>query len=532
MKRKKRRRVEEEGTVKGEKSKKLLFLDSMGQKDYSTEEIVDVSSEEEAITVTSAPASWMEKYAPRNADAVAVHKAKLKEVRQWLSFACTGRSMKRLLILTGPAGSGKTATLLALRDEVGFEVCEWTNPQSGDLPLSVMFEDFLAKADRYAPLDFGQAMSKRVILLEDLPNTFSSSPAPLAAFRRAVQQHLTTGVHPIILIISETELRGDESYDSAFNPRKLLGPEMLEDPRVDAISFNPISKTSMLRVLRSVLLEEHMEGVLTEGAVLKLASMGDVRSALNGLQFSCRQLHQHHAKHGKRKRAGRADMEPALLDGISGRDSAIGLFHAVGRVVHNKRLPGQQVDMPEHMAWAQRAPSSVAVERVLDESGVDASTFLLCVYENYLPSTTELAEGDQCASYLSDTCIIGPSEAAATVGISGVLFALPQTLVRKVYKIYYPTLLKTRRVQAEIEDDLLSFMKESQLSMGKEELLLEYLPWLYHIRRPEAIRGIVTFHGLERGDATYSPYEPREAMVKTGMESIYEEVDDEIEDFE
>lgn len=85
---------------------------------------------------------------------MAVHKRKVNDVRQWLVEAfqpsklqkyrvgllssvvhyyrlltsCFPRLTQRLLVLTGPAGSGKTTTLRVLTRELGFEILEWRNP--------------------------------------------------------------------------------------------------------------------------------------------------------------------------------------------------------------------------------------------------------------------------------------------------------------------------------------------------------------------------------------------------------------------
>lgn len=92
-------------------------------------------------------------YFPTQED-LAVHKRKVNDVRQWLVEAfqpsklqkyrvgllssvvhyyrlltsCFPRLTQRLLVLTGPAGSGKTTTLRVLTRELGFEILEWRNP--------------------------------------------------------------------------------------------------------------------------------------------------------------------------------------------------------------------------------------------------------------------------------------------------------------------------------------------------------------------------------------------------------------------
>ena len=87
---------------------------------------------------------WADKYEPQSPGDLAVHKRKVDDVRRWLveafneqdrsersvcslSIRLTTRwleNFQRLLILTGPAGSGKTTTLRMLAKEMNFEIIE------------------------------------------------------------------------------------------------------------------------------------------------------------------------------------------------------------------------------------------------------------------------------------------------------------------------------------------------------------------------------------------------------------------------
>ena len=78
---------------------------------------------------------WIDKYAPQTSKDLAIHKKKVDEVREWLQRADTALQLglpptPRLLVLTGPAGSGKSAVLRVLADELGFETCEWVEPRA------------------------------------------------------------------------------------------------------------------------------------------------------------------------------------------------------------------------------------------------------------------------------------------------------------------------------------------------------------------------------------------------------------------
>ena len=83
----------------------------------------------------AAAALWVDKHAPRSSGDLAVHKKKVEEVRDWLKRADASLQLgltptPRMLVLSGPTGSGKSAILQVLAQELQFEVCEWLEPRS------------------------------------------------------------------------------------------------------------------------------------------------------------------------------------------------------------------------------------------------------------------------------------------------------------------------------------------------------------------------------------------------------------------
>lgn len=61
-----------------------------------------------------------------------MHPGKVKDVDGWLGEAFNPKLAKyrRLLVLSGPAGAGKTATLRVLAEEHGADILEYRNPQN------------------------------------------------------------------------------------------------------------------------------------------------------------------------------------------------------------------------------------------------------------------------------------------------------------------------------------------------------------------------------------------------------------------
>ena len=75
---------------------------------------------------------WADRYGPVNIDELAIHKKKAADVQKWLDNVLAGRERQKLLILKGPAGSGKTTTISLLSKALNFEIAPWHNPSFYD----------------------------------------------------------------------------------------------------------------------------------------------------------------------------------------------------------------------------------------------------------------------------------------------------------------------------------------------------------------------------------------------------------------
>ena len=227
-----------------------------------------------------------------------MHKRKVQDVRQWLleSFKggisgslrkqrvslayifCYHRLIlsQRILVLSGPAGTGKTATVRTLSKELGFDIMEWKidaderwypgNSLGGffDLPcsasvygigldyesISEKLEDFLSRSSAYgsvlaappiypesqarssnsqpststqppAPTPLaaaGEASGHRLILIEDLPNI--SHAQTQSAFHDALTRFVETKSAigtPMVIIVSDEGRRGAELENSSHS---------------------------------------------------------------------------------------------------------------------------------------------------------------------------------------------------------------------------------------------------------------------------------------------------------------------------
>ncbi|KAJ1977946.1 Cell cycle checkpoint protein rad17 [Dimargaris xerosporica] len=394
-------------------------------------------------------ALWVDKYAPTTVADLAVHKRKVQDVQNWLEQACAevhpGPTSAptwshRILVLTGPPGVGKTATLRVLAATLGLGIMEWTNPVHIDtggplepgeyLSLARQLERFIQQADRFSALALSvgstdptaAALDNRlevpahpagqIILLEDLPNlsVLSVRTALDNCLRRYVEPRRPR-CYPLVLIISDSYSRssllddslGSNTYSSLRRDqlggyRQVLPRDVLNSPYVTRLAFNPIAPTLLTKALKRVLtLEWQATGHEARSAAqvpgdlsaLVANSQGDIRNALNNLQLSAPTqlgITEPDPPHGNH----RAKLPP-LASFREGRDSSLDLFHAVGKVLYNKRN-----------TTSSTASSQMPAERILDELPVDYDMFTLFLHQNYPSFTSDIDDIVDASQHFSD----------------------------------------------------------------------------------------------------------------------------------
>ncbi|KAI1434697.1 cell cycle checkpoint protein RAD17 [Xylaria sp. CBS 124048] len=497
---------------------------------------------------------WSERFGPLNLDELAVHKRKVADVRKWLEDVMAGRMRQRLLILKGAAGTGKTTTLRLLAKEMRSEILEWHNPtvslgaSQGFLSASAQFEEFLGRGGKFSQLDTDQGDltpvktevndgSRKIMLIEEFPNTFARSSTAITSFRKAVLQYLIINtpslspltqqtskepIMPLVMVISETLLTTTSASADSFTAHRLLGPEIIRHPGTCIIEFNAIAPTLLAAALELIVQKEARKSGRrrTPGPLVlkRLGEIGDIRSAISSLQFLCLKGDAEadwgsHVTFGKPKRSIKSTVsltagEVETLQLVSQREASLGIFHAVGKVVYNKREESQRDPrspegraelLPGHLAsYARPKRSEVSVDSLIDETGTDTHTFISALHENYVLSCDSIGDSDpnsfldymgNCVDYLSESDLLCPSrdiffgnrgasafnssnrdsashvlrqeEIAFQVATRGLLFSLPSVVKRKpagskrgggdAFKMFYPTSIKLWREKEELE---------------------------------------------------------------------------------
>ncbi|KAI3332270.1 Rad17 cell cycle checkpoint protein [Xylariaceae sp. AK1471] len=505
-------------------------------------------------TVDDEQRPWSERFGPVNLDELAVHKKKVTDVRRWLEDVTAGRMRQRLLILKGAAGTGKTTTLRLLAKDMRCKLLEWRNPTAslggpgGFQSASIQFEEFMGRGGKFSQLDTSPKDSaprnngisegtRKIMLIEEFPNTFARSSTAITSFRKAVLQFLAMNtpslslfakqsskdpITPVVMIISESLLTTTSASADSFTAHRLLGPEITRHPGTCIIEFNAIAPTLLTAALESIVQKEARKSGRrrTPGPLVlkRLGEIGDIRSAISSLQFLClkgdaeadwgSQVTYSKPKRSLKSSVSLTQGEVETLQLVSQREASLGIFHAVGKVVYNKRedcpmdpqsAEGRAELLPDYLASCSRPKrSEVSVDSLMDETGTDAHTFISALHENYILSCDSTGPADSnsfldymggCIDYLSESDLLCPAwdvffggrgvgaswfssrdsashvlrqeEITFQVATRGLLFSLPSPVKRistgsrrsggDAFKMFYPTSLKLWREKEELE---------------------------------------------------------------------------------
>jgi cell cycle checkpoint protein len=385
-----------------------------------------------------------------------------------------------------------------------------------------------------------------VLVVEEFPTNMTRSSSALEAFRTVILRYLATSPPasnplfrkggssletrpPLVLIISESLLTSATASADSFTTHRLLGPDITNHPLVTVIEFNTVAPTFIAKALDLVIKKEARDSQrrrIPGAAVMKkLSEMGDIRSAINALEFLCARNADNgdwsgrvaaKTKKSYKDGATLTPMEKDSLELVTQREATLGMFHAVGKVVYNKREEPQIVDPtaelppnpPDHLEHMHKSKTpQVSVDDLINETGTDIPTFVSTLHENYILSCNGLSfleSFDNCIDALSDSDILSPERGSTSrigygrgpagnglshaggidmlrqneitfhVAVRGLLFGLPHPVSRAAYpggrkgdtfKMFYPASLRLWKPMEET-DSLISTLIDEMMFPG------------------------------------------------------------------
>ncbi|XP_014367105.2 cell cycle checkpoint protein RAD17 [Papilio machaon] len=366
------------------------------------------SSEEKAKAInykTETPIinhkNWMKNFEPVKVEDLAVHNKKIQEVEDWLKNAMQNSS--DILLLSGPVGCGKTATIQTLANKHGIKITEWITPVDIELPTdygeyefkekqSKKFLDFVINAANFTSLLDNN--SNKLVLVEDFPNTFLRTPSE---FANVLQQYLNRAKSPIVFICSENN---SDNKNTILN---IFTPSLKEQFQIHHIVFNSVSTTGLRAALKrtSDIISKKFDSMYNIPTTDLIESVlntsgGDIRSAILNLHFASLKGINHSLETSvikEYKGKGKTKKKKTTHKFMSlGKDQTISILHGVGRVLNPKVLSEEN----------GTSKLSHSPEDIVDQFLCNPSSFINFLEENYLPHFSCINDVEKATTALSD----------------------------------------------------------------------------------------------------------------------------------
>ena len=195
---------------------------------------------------------WTDKYAPDSLDAVAGNETARQEMRKWALEADAGKKVKPMLV-HGPVGTGKTASVVALAREMKWNLLE-TN--ASDLRDEATLKRLYGLSMKSNSL-YGE---RQLILIDEIDSV--SDRKEYSTVKELVKE----SSQPVVLIAND--VWNQKLADFRFSCK--------------LVEFKKVNASTILKALEAIAAKEGFEARFAEE--IASGSSGDLRAAITDMQ--------------------------------------------------------------------------------------------------------------------------------------------------------------------------------------------------------------------------------------------------------
>ncbi len=209
---------------------------------------------------------WTELYRPTNLGQIVGNENAVDALRDWFD-SWSQKAPRKVALLHGPAGTGKTSSVMALAKERGYELVEMNASDTRNKDAILRIAGASAREGTLT----GGAKGKRILLIDEVDGITGREDRG--------------GVKSLIDVITEAAVPIICTANDAYN-QKLKALRKVSK----VIAYYPVNEESILKVLKKITRLQKVELGAENLNFLAENAQGDLRSAINDLEGAALQI--------------------------------------------------------------------------------------------------------------------------------------------------------------------------------------------------------------------------------------------------